>query len=159
MKDALALAKTKKQSAKGRLIVGWREWVGLPELGILAVKAKIDTGARTSALHASKIELFEKRGRRYVRFCVHPLQRRADPTMIAEAPLVESRRIRSSHGHLTIRPVIMAVLSLGPLCWPIELTLVDRDLMGFRMLIGRHAIRKKFLVDPAKSFVLGPTLK
>ena len=135
--------------------VGWREWAGLPDLGVEWIKAKIDTGARTSALHASNIEYFREGGRKMVRFNIHPLQRNTQLTVTAEAELLEVRKVRSSVGIVTERPVIWTHLRIGREVWPVELTLVDRDLMGFRMLIGRQAIRQRYLVDPAVSYQLG----
>lgn len=133
-------------------IVGWREWVGLPHVGVSAIKAKIDTGATTSALHAIHIERYRQGGRDLVRFQVHPLQRNARLTVSAHAPLVDYRTVRSSSGHETHRPVIRTEIELFDQRWSIELTLANRDQMGFRMLLGRQAIRERFLVDAGTSF-------
>ncbi|HEV8632062.1 MAG TPA: RimK/LysX family protein [Thermoanaerobaculia bacterium] len=138
-----------------RPTVGWREWVGLPELGIPAIKVKVDTGARSSALHAFDIVKREDATGTWVEFEVHPLQRNRRFTVRARAPLVDERWVRSSSGKRTFRPVIATRLVLGELSWPIELTLVRRDLMGFRMLVGREALRRRLLVDPGRSFLLG----
>ena len=135
-------------------IVGWREWIALPALGIDAVKAKIDTGARSSSLHAFDVEEFDRDGARWVRFVVHPLQRDVATTLCAEAPVLEFRQIRSSSGHTTLRPVVSVEIELGGQRWPIELTLAARDEMGFRMLLGRQAVRGRFAVDPGKSYVV-----
>jgi hypothetical protein len=135
-------------------VVGWREWIALPALGIAAVKAKIDTGARTSSLHAFGIDDFERDGAPWVRFAVHPLQRDGETTVHAEAPVLEYRHVRSSSGHLTWRPAILAEIELNDQRWPIELTLAARDEMGFRMLLGREAVRGKFIVDPGRSYVV-----
>lgn len=135
-------------------IVGWREWIALPALGIDAVKAKIDTGARSSSLHAFDVEEFDRDGVRWVRFVVHPLQRDVATTLRAEAPVLEFRQIRSSSGHTTLRPVVSVEIELGGQRWPIELTLAARDEMGFRMLLGRQAVRGRFAVDPGKSYVV-----
>lgn len=132
--------------------IGWREWVALPELGIPWIKAKVDTGARTSALHAYEIEYFRRRGERWTRFTVHPLQRDLLETIVVEAPVLEERIVRSSLGHPTIRPVIVTELAFAARRWPIEITLVSRDQMGFRMLLGRQAIRNRLLVDPGSSY-------
>ncbi len=137
------------------LVVGWREWVAMPALGIDRIKAKIDTGARTSTLHAFDIEVLKYRGRDVVRFKVHPLQRQSRRVIVCQADLVDERIIRSSSGHSSLRPVIMTRLQVGPCTWDIELTLTNRDKMGFRMLIGRQAIRKHLLVHPGRSFILG----
>ena len=134
-------------------VIGWRERVALPELGISEIKAKIDTGARSSALHAFELEIFTHDGKQMVRFKVHPYQRDTRRTVIAEAELLEYRKIRSSNGHAQLRPVIETVVELGGKKWPLELTLTNRDEMGFRMLLGRQAVRHQWLVDPGKSFM------
>ena len=133
-------------------IIGWREWVRLPDLNISCVKAKIDTGARTSSLHAFDIETFEKHGVDWVRFKVHPEQKNNDFYVISEAQLHEYRDIKSSSGHQTRRPVIVTNVEILGEFWPIELTLANRDEMGFRMLLGREGIRGRMLVDPGKSY-------
>jgi hypothetical protein len=137
-----------------KTFVGWREWIALPKLGIGAIKVKIDTGARSSSLHAFDVETFERDGVPWVKFVVHPLQRDCETTVYAEAPVLEFRHIRSSSGHLTHRPVILAEIELDNRRWSIELTLAARDEMGFRMLLGREAVRGKFLVDPGRSYVV-----
>ena len=137
-----------------KVVVGWREWIALPGLGISAIKAKIDTGARSSSLHAFDVESFERDGAPWVRFVVHPLQRDSSTTLRAEAPVLEFRHIRSSSGHITHRPVILAEIELDGRCWPIELTLASRDEMGFRMLLGREAVRRKFVVEPGRSYMV-----
>jgi hypothetical protein len=135
-------------------IVGWREWLALPDLGVEAVKAKIDTGARSSALHAWNITTAdESDGRSIVRFTIHPIQRKSSPSIDVEAELVDMRRVRNSGGQVELRPVIRTSLGLGGVIWPIELTLTDRDTMGFRMLLGRQAVRRRFLVNPARSYL------
>jgi hypothetical protein len=140
---------------KAKSVLGWREWVSLPGLG-LACKAKVDIGARSSALHAFDIEAFGRRGRRMVRFSVHPVQRDASKTVVAEAGPAGDRMVRNSSGRAELRPVTATDLSLGGEIWHIEITLTRRDVMGFRMLLGRQAIRGRFVVDPARSFLLGP---
>jgi len=137
-----------------KVIVGWREWIALPGLGIAAIKAKIDTGARSSSLHAFDVESFERDGAPWVRFVVHPLQRDCDTTVHAEAAVLEFRHIRSSSGHITRRPVIRIDVELDGRRWPIELTLASRDEMGFRMLLGREALRGRIVVDPGRSYVV-----
>ncbi|WP_437188104.1 ATP-dependent zinc protease family protein [Planctomicrobium sp. SH668] len=134
-------------------IIGWREWVALPELEVSAIKAKIDTGALTSSLHAFQIEIFKNRGQDYVRFQVHPRQKSARLAVEVEAPLLEMRSVRSSNGHLSERPVIETEVQLFDQRWMIELTLANRDQMGFRMLLGREALRGRFLVDVGSSFL------
>jgi hypothetical protein len=139
--------------------IGWREWVALPDLGIAAVKAKIDTGARSSSLHAFNIETFDRRGKPWVRFDVHPLQRDADATVRAEAAVLEFRHIRSSSGHQSLRPVIRTTVALAGRKWAVELTLAARDEMGFRMLLGREALRGRFVVDPGRSYLVSSLAK
>ncbi len=135
--------------------IGWREWVGLPAFGIPAIKAKIDTGARTSALHAFDLETVRRRGRLVVRFSVHPLQRESRTVILVEAEVAEYRAVRSSNGVSEDRPVIVTDIEWQGLKWPVELTLTRRDEMGFRLLLGREAIRNRFLVDSGRSFYAG----
>jgi hypothetical protein len=136
-------------------VIGWREWVGLPELGIDAVKAKVDTGARSSALHAFDVKVFERDGLWLVRFKVHPLQRDSRRTVALVAELLDERQVRNSGGRLELRPVVQTAVELMGQRWPIELTLTNRDAMGFRMLLGRRAVRGKFAIDPGRSFLGG----
>lgn len=136
--------------------IGWREWISLPQLGIDQVKVKVDTGARTSALHAFDIEYFDKGNGLMVRFKVHPLQRDTTLTISAIAPVLEKRHVRNSGGHAQERPVIKTPIVLGAQQWDIELTLTNRDVMGFRMLLGREAVRRRCLVDPGGSFLMSP---
>jgi len=135
------------------IIVGWREWVRLPELGDVRVKAKIDTGARTSAIHAWKIQPFDKDGENWVRFELHPNQEDNKTRVACEALVLDSRLIKSSNGQEQRRYVIRTPLRVGPFVWPIELTLTRRDEMGFRMLVGRTALNPGALVNPSKSFL------
>jgi hypothetical protein len=135
--------------------VGWREWVALPALGVPHIKAKIDTGARSSALHAFDIEVVRRGAGAYVRFVLHPLQRRTVGSVSAEVPLLGERQIRSSSGHVSRRPVIRTEIEILGERREVELTLVLRDEMGFRMLLGREAIRDGFLVDPGRSYLGG----
>ncbi len=137
------------------LTIGWREWVALPELGVKWIKAKVDTGARSSALHAFDVETFRRHGKEFVRFKVHPMQRNSKRTIVAEAEVLEYRQVRSSGGHQTRRPVILTKVELLGRSWPIELTLAARDEMGFRMLLGREAIRGHMVVDPGRSYFNG----
>jgi hypothetical protein len=134
-------------------LIGWREYISLPDLGIDQIKAKIDTGARSSALHAFDVHFFEKNGIDMVRFKVHPYQRDSDRTVVAEAELLDHRQVKSSIGHAQVRPTIKTIVGVGNQRWEIELTLTNRDVMGFRMLLGRQAIRNRFLVDVGKSFL------
>jgi hypothetical protein len=133
-------------------VIGWREWIALPDLSIAAVKAKVDTGARSSSLHAFDVEEFHRGGKAYIRFRVHPLQRNSRAFVQSEAELVEYRRVKSSGGHETLRPVIVTSVELLGQKWVIELTLASRDTMGFRMLLGRQAVEHRFLVDAGGSF-------
>ena len=135
--------------------MGWREWVALPGLGVPWVKAKVDTGARSSAIHAFDVETFHRRDRPMVRFKVHPLQRDARRTIEVEAEIIDQRHVRPSAGLAQRRLVIRTDVEFGGVRWPIELTLANRDSMGFRMLLGREAIRGRFLVDPGRSFLGG----
>lgn len=136
-------------------IVGWREFLELPSLGIARIKAKVDTGARSSSLHARAIEPLTIDDRDYVRFEVTPLQRSTRKVIRAQAPVLEYRNIRSSSGAVSKRPVILTEVTVLGESWQIELTLADRATMGFRMLLGREAIRGRYLVDPGKSYYGG----
>ncbi|MFW5489325.1 MAG: ATP-dependent zinc protease [Desulfovibrio sp.] len=138
-----------------KMLIGWREWASLPDLNIPAVKVKIDTGARTSAIHAFDIDPFEKNGQRFVRFAIHPLQGRDDISVLCEARLLESRRVKNSGGVSHKRYVISTRMSMGGRTWPIELTLANRDQMKFRMLIGRSSMNGNLIVDPQLSYQAG----
>jgi hypothetical protein len=140
---------------KSPLVMGWREWLELPDLGIRRVKAKVDSGARSSSLHAEQIELFQSRGRMGVRFTVLPLQRSRLKPAACEAPLYDERYVKSSNGSRELRPVIRTKVSWGGTIWDVDLTLTSRDLMGFRMLLGREAIRRRYLVDTGRSYLGG----
>lgn len=137
-------------------VIGWREWVMLPDLGIDHIKAKIDTGARTSALHAFSLEPFRRRGKSWVRFQVHPLQKLARPVVACEAEVIDRRWVRDSGGHKEFRYVIASRVALGETSWSIELTLTDRETMLFRMLLGRTALGSQFIVAPSRSYLIGP---
>ncbi len=139
----------------GRLIIGWREWVGLPDLGIGEIKAKIDTGARTSALHAFEVRPFTENGVARVEFKMHPRQNDNDFVVVCQANVIDERVVTDSGGHKGLRQVIETSVSMGPYVWPIEATLTARDDMLFRMLIGRTAIRGRAQVDPARSYLVG----
>jgi hypothetical protein len=134
--------------------IGWREWLALPELRIPAIKAKIDTGARTSALHAFFVEPYEEQGRDMVRFGIHPLQGREDIEIICTQPVKDHRQVSDSGGHREMRYVIETIAELGNHRWPIEMTLTNRDSMKFRMLLGRTAM-EELVVCPGQSFLFG----
>jgi hypothetical protein len=132
-------------------VIGWREWVGLPELGMDRIKAKIDTGARSSALHAFNVQMVEHGEVSRVRFDVQPTED-DDAMVTVETDLVEMRQVRNSGGGTEDRYVIHTPVSVLGQTWDIELTLTTRWEMGFRMLLGRQAVRNRFLVDPGRSF-------
>lgn len=134
--------------------LGWREWGGLPALGIEAIKMKVDTGAKTSCLHAFKLEPFERDGQEWLRIWVHPEQD-SQREHLCEAPIHDKREVTDSGGHTERRYVIKTRLQLGDFDRDVELTLTNRDSMKFRMLLGRQAMRGQFLVNPDASFLLG----
>lgn len=138
-----------------RLWVGWREWVDLPQLDIAGVKAKIDTGAATSAIHAIHIRRFTENGHPRVSFEVHPRQRNTKLTVACQADIHDERFVTSSTGHREKRIVIRTPVRIANHQWPIELTLTNRDSMGFRMLLGRRAMHGHVLVDPSASYLAG----
>lgn len=149
---AVARKRKRRQPTK---VAGWREWVGLPELGIDAVKAKLDTGARSSALHALAMRPFSADdGTPMIAFEVHPIQRDAHTTVEVVAELLGEREVRDSGGKLERRPLIRTIVELGDKRWRIEVTLTRRDKMGFRMLLGRSALKRRYVVDPGASFIV-----
>jgi len=146
---------TKRSDKSEKAVIGWREWVALPDLGISWIKAKVDTGARTSSLHAFEPEVFRRKGEEWVRFEVHPEQRSGKNAVIAEQPIVEWRHVKPSSGKAERRPVILTTVELLDLRREVEVTLTRRDEMGFRMLLGRQATRGFFIVDPGRSYAGG----
>jgi len=136
-------------------IVGWREWAVLPDLDIPAIKVKIDTGARTSALHALNIERISVNGSDRVRFLIQPLQRNTAVAIQSDAPLVDIRSVSDSGGHKEKRLVISSTLQMGPINQEIDITLTERKTMLFRMLIGRTALADNVVVDPSGSYLCG----
>lgn len=138
-----------------KIVVGWEEWCSLPELGLPAIKAKVDTGARTSALHAYKVVNFFEAGEEYVRFYIHPVQRTKAYVKSCIARVTDRRYVSDSGGHREKRYVITTPLLIDGKMWDIEVTLANRDTMAFRMLLGREAMRGRLLVDPIKSCCQG----
>ncbi len=136
-----------------RKTIGWREWVQLPELGIHELKAKIDTGADNSSLHAFNMHRFEKDGVPYIRFDIHPRQRKRKPSLTCEAELVMERKVKNPGGRTELRPVIRTTLIVAGREIDALVNLTTRDEMTFRLLLGRRTIRNHFLVDPGRSYV------
>lgn len=140
-----------EQKRKRKILVGWQEWVSLPSLGIPAIKAKIDTGAKTSSLHAFDISSFLCEGEEYIKFFVHPLQGNNSSKIACCAKVIGIRGVMSSNAHVEERYVIKSWMCLGDKKWEIELTLSNRDPLRYRMLLGREALRPHVLINPAKS--------
>ncbi|MEZ4751262.1 MAG: RimK/LysX family protein [Bdellovibrionota bacterium] len=136
-----------------------REWIALPELGIEKLKVKVDSGARTSALHATDIEYYERAGQPMVRFRVSPLQDTSRGQKLVHAHLVGKKVVKSSIGISTRRPTILTSARIGERKFEIHVTLINRDMMGFRMLLGREALRGRFLIDTEQSFLLNSERK
>lgn len=142
-------------NTSAHLIAGCEEWCGFPDLGVPAIKARVDSGARTSALHALNIQSFTRNDARWVSFEVHPLQNDRSVVLRCESLVHDRRTVKNSGGFSEKRYVIKTTFGIGEHQWEIEITLTNRDSMGYRMLLGREAMSGKILVDPARSFALG----
>ena len=140
-----------------KIILGSEEWCSFPELGIPAIKARVDSGAKTSALHAINIAPFIKEGENWVKFDINPIQNNLKTVIHCEAKLIDKRVVKSSSGFREQRYVIQTKLAIGNGIWEIEMTLTNRDSMGFRMLLGREAMSGRILVDPEQKYLLGQT--
>lgn len=146
--------------SRPKAVLGWREWVGLPDLGIGRIKAKIDTGARTSCLHAFRTEPYTENGERRVKFWVHPVQNDLHQSVECDAKVLDERTVSDSGGHKEQRLVIETTLVVGDLSWPVEMTLTNRDSMRFRMLLGRTAMAGRSEIYPEASYLAGePALR
>ncbi|MEK8179566.1 30S ribosomal protein S6--L-glutamate ligase [Flavobacterium buctense] len=142
---------------QNKIILGSEEWCSFPELGIPAIKARVDSGAKTSALHAINIAPFLKDSENWVKFDINPIQNNLKTVIHCEAKLVDKRIVKSSSGFREQRYVIKTNLCIGTDTWEIEMTLTNRDSMGFRMLLGREAMSGRILVDPEQKYLLGQT--
>lgn len=144
------IAKLKKLISEHYFLIGWQEWCSLPKLNIPLVKAKIDTGAKTSSIHAVDIETHKIRGKEFVEFTVHPIQRCLSISRRCRAAIVDRRQVMSSSGHKEKRYVIKTPIIVGEHRWDIELTLTDRESLQFRMLLGRAALRAQVIINPKR---------
>jgi hypothetical protein len=146
---------TTPKARKTPTVIGWREWVSLPDLAGAIIRAKIDTGARTASLHAFGLETFERDGRQFARFAIHPDHRGPGPAVIVETPILGYRMVRNPGGRSEERPIIRTRLNIGLHRFTTELNLTRRDTMGMPMLLGRHTVRRRFVVDPGRSYLIG----
>ncbi|MDG1364460.1 MAG: RimK/LysX family protein [Akkermansiaceae bacterium] len=137
------------------LTIGWREWVSFPQLGIPAIKTKVDTGARTSCLHTSQFEIVQKDGIDWVNFIIHPLTSEDTPEIHCSAPVLDYREVSDSGGHRQNRPFIRAKMQIGQHLHEVDLSLTNREGMKFRMLLGRTALSGAFLVDVSQNYLIG----
>ena len=149
------MSTTSDPSEPAPAILGWREWVALPQAGVEWVKAKIDTGARSSAIHAFDLEVFDRDGAEWVRFSIHPWQRSDEDHVELTLPVLDRREVRSSNGQVEQRYAVALDVTLAGRTITTVMTLSNRDEMGFRMLIGREALERGFLVDSATSYAGG----
>jgi len=146
-----------KSARSARVTIGWREWIELPDLTHLPIKAKVDSGARTSALHAQGLAVADVDGVPTATFSLLPHQRSSADAVVVEIPVERYSRVRSSNGKVETRPVIRTRARVGGIEWSIEVTLTSRPQMGFRMLLGRSALKRDFLVNPGRSFLASDT--
>lgn len=137
-----------------KIFVGWKEWASLPSLKVPFIKVKIDTGAKTSALHAYDLETFYQNGKRYAKFIIHPLQRDCIISIPVVAEIIDVRQVKSSNGHKEDRVVTRVPIKIGDKIWDIDVTLTNRDIMHHRMLLGREAMRS-FVIDPGRTYCQG----
>lgn len=159
-KAAEAINTEEPAPADNKISLGWREWIGLPDLEIGRIKAKVDTGARTSCLHAFRTEPYTQDGERRVRFWVHPVQNDMHEVVECDAKVLDEREVTDSGGHKELRLVVETTVTLGDQSWSIEMTLTNRDSMQFRMLLGRTAMAGRAIIYPEASYLAGePTLK
>lgn len=140
---------------KAKTIIGWRECIGLPDFGVDQIKAKIDSGAKTSSLHAFKPRRFKRDGEDWVRFVVHPKRRKKSGAVVCEAKIIDIRSVTSSNGVRERRIFIATRFKLGPYIFPVEVSLANRDEMGYRMLVGRQALKERFIVDSSHAYTFG----
>lgn len=144
---------------RNKITIGWREWVSLPELGIQNIKAKVDSGAKTSALHAYLLEPFVEGGKKKIKFSIHPIQKKTDISKTCVATVIDQRIVMDSGGHREERFVINTSILLGTKKWTIEITLTNRDTMAYRMLLGRQALAGQCVIDPEISYLFSKNKK
>lgn len=148
------MSKKHEEIAIDKSMLGWREWIALPDLNIERILAKVDTGAKTCALHTFYIEEFDKDGDSWLRFGVHPEQDSTQIVIHCEAIEKDRREVTDSGGHKEMRYVIEPTLRIGEVEFKAEITLTNRDNMTYRILLGRNALSRRFLVDPSRSYLL-----